>query len=210
MFPSRAQGADRLKILSVALTDSSRCEGLEATVERVLSDDAETFGHSIHAYALAGDWIGANLFLSPADAERLLQATLLHDVGKILIPQTILLAPRALTEEEMRTVQRHAKFGERLLEQSEPYRHIARIVGQHHEWWNGRGYPDGLGGEQIEPLARALSIIDAYSAMILDRPYHRGITEDEALEELELCAGSQFDRELVRRFVLYRRSRIAA
>ena len=82
---------------------------------------------------------------------------------------------------------------------------VARIVGQHHERWDGRGYPAGIAGEMVDRFARAISVIDAYSAMTLDRPYHRAIAEVDALRELERCAGTQFDPMMVASFVAMRR-----
>jgi HD-GYP domain-containing protein (c-di-GMP phosphodiesterase class II) len=201
---------DRINAVAARLWTSAPFDGIEGVASHLLGGDAITCEHSIHVHTLAAEWSEFNLCLSPPEAERLVQSSLLHDVGKVLIPESILTTTGALTAEEMRTVQQHAMFGEYILEQSESYRHIARIVGQHHEWWNGRGYPQGLSGEQIEPTARALSIIDAYSAMVLDRPYHCGISENEALAQLERCAGTQFDAELVRRFVAFCRQRLAA
>jgi HD-GYP domain-containing protein (c-di-GMP phosphodiesterase class II) len=136
---------------------------------------------------------------------QLLQAGLLHDVGKLLISDRILVKPSSLTAEEYRAMQYHAEFGKNILSRYEQYAEIAEIVGQHHERWDGQGYPAGLSGEHIHPLARAISILDAYSAMVLDRPYHRGISEEAALSEIERCSGTQFDPYFVERFLAYRR-----
>jgi HD-GYP domain-containing protein (c-di-GMP phosphodiesterase class II) len=99
---------------------------------------------------------------------------------------------------------RHAQYGQHVLAQHAGYAEVAEIVGQHHERWDGEGYPHGLAGEDIHPIARAVSILDAFSAMVADRPYHRGITEDAALAELQRCAATQFDPLLVDRFVAWR------
>ena len=93
-------------------------------------------------------------------------------------------------------MQRHAEYGRTILSAYPEFADVAQIVGEHHEHWNGCGYPNRIGAESIGRLARAVSVIDAFSAMTLDRPYHRAISEHEALHELERCAGSQFDAEL--------------
>jgi two-component system, cell cycle response regulator len=136
----------------------------------------------------------------------LLQASLLHDVGKLLVSERILLKPGHLNAGEYEDVKRHAAYGQHILSAHPGYEEVAEIVGQHHERWNGGGYPQGLAGTDIHPLARAVAVLDAFSAMVADRPYHRGITEDAALAELQRCSGEQFDTYYVERFVAWRES----
>jgi HD-GYP domain-containing protein (c-di-GMP phosphodiesterase class II) len=120
------------------------------------------------------------------------------------------MRPGRLTSEEYEDVKRHAAHGWQILKGYGAYEEVAEIVGQHHERWDGTGYPSGLAGSAIHPLARAVAVLDAFSAMTLDRPYHRGITEDAALAELARCSGSQFDPHYVERFVRWRESGVGA
>lgn len=184
-------------------------EGIETVVGSLLDRDPFTRVHLFHVNAMAKHWSEYNLELNAMQLMWLLQASLLHDVGKLLIPDKILIKPGALTADEYRAMQEHATFGRTILQPYESFADVAEIVGQHHERWDGAGYPNGLHGEQIRPLARAIAILDAFSAMVVDRPYHRGILEDEALAEIERCSGTQFDPEYVERFVAWRRGAAA-
>lgn len=177
---------------------------VETIVETALARDPYTRVHLLHVNHLANAW-SPHLGLSGAERELFVRASLLHDIGKLLIPDAILLKPARLTREEYATMKLHAGFGANILAQHENFADVASIVAQHHEWYAGGGYPNGIAGAAIAPLARAVSIIDAFSAMTIDRPYHLGITESEALEELERCAGTQFDPDYTRSFVAMRR-----
>lgn len=178
--------------------------GIETIVDSLLDRDPYTRVHLFHVNAMAKHWAEYNLDLQHADLAKVLQASLLHDVGKLLVSDRILVKPSRLTPSEYRAIQHHAEFGQNILSRYAGFDEVAQIVGQHHERWDGLGYPLGLAGEQIHPLARAISILDAFSAMVMDRPYHRGIAETEALAEIERCAGTQFDPEYARRFLEYR------
>ncbi len=178
--------------------------GIETIVDSLLDRDPFTRVHLVHVNAMAKRWSEFNLDLESADLSTILQASLLHDVGKLLISDRILVKPSSLTAEEYRAIQNHAAFGRNILSRYEPFAEVAEIVGQHHERWDGLGYPSGLRGDRIHPLARAISILDAFSAMVMDRPYHRGISEEAALAEIERCSGTQFDPFYVERFVEYR------
>ncbi len=117
---------------------------------------------------------------------------LLHDVGKLRVDDRILSKPGPLTEEERREIEKHPAEGDRLIGSSvEP--DVAQVVRTHHERWDGKGYPAGLAGEQIPIAARVVAVADAYLAMREDRPYRQRIEKDEAVRELNRCAGSQFD-----------------
>jgi diguanylate cyclase (GGDEF)-like protein len=178
--------------------------GVETIVEALLDRDPFTRVHLLQCNAMAKHWSEFNLELDHQALAQFLQGALLHDVGKLLVSDKILVKPGRLSEEEYVAVSRHAAFGRHILGDHPGYGEVATIVGQHHERWDGAGYPAGLAGEDIHPLARAISILDAFSAMVADRPYHRGISEDAALAELQRCAGTQFDPVLVDRFVAWR------
>ncbi len=179
-------------------------DGIEPIVESLLNRDPFTRVHLLQVNTMAKLWSEHNLDLDRAALTKFLQASLLHDVGKLLIADRMLSKPGRLSASEYETVMRHAQYGRDVLMQHAGYGEVAEIIAQHHERWDGNGYPGQLSGEGIHPLARAISILDAFSAMVADRPYHRGITEDAALAELQRCAGSQFDPVLVDRFVAWR------
>src|SRR5207245_4124814 len=119
---------------------------------------------------------------------------LLHDVGKVKVPKSIINKPDALTPEERTVVERHTVDGEQMLERvGGLLGRIGHLVRSCHERWDGAGYPDGLAGERIPLLARIVSACDAFSAMTTDRPYRQALTRPEALAEVERCAGTHFD-----------------
>lgn len=178
---------------------------LEPLVETALVSDPYTRLHLLHVNRIAQAW-GPRLDLDAQAHETFVRAALLHDIGKLLVPDALLLKPAKLDAREYRTMQRHAEYGRTILSGYPEFAEVAKIVGQHHEHWDGRGYPDGIPGPRLDPIARAVSVIDAFSAMTLDRPYHRAIDEADALRELERCAGTQFDPVLVASFCALRRA----
>ena len=178
--------------------------GVETIVTAMLDRDPYTRVHIFEVNQMAKQWSEYNLELDREWLGAFLQSSLLHDVGKLLISDRLLVKPGRLTAAEYETVKRHASYGYDILARHEGWHDVARLVGQHHEHWNGFGYPNGLRGDEIHPLARAVSILDAFSAMVSDRPYHRGITEAAALAELQRCSGTQFDPFYVERFVAWR------
>ena len=161
------------------------------------ADDAYTGTHSRDVVELV---VATAVELGlDAKAQRDAELTaLLHDVGKIRIPAEIINKPGKLTQEERAVIETHAVEGERMLEQvGGLLGRVGRLVRSCHERWDGGGYPDGLVGEDIPLAARIVCACDAYSAMTSDRPYRAARTPEEALAELELCAGTQFDPDVV-------------
>jgi len=141
------------------------------------------------------------LELPPGEIERVHTASLLHDLGKLAIPDEILDNPGELNDREWRVVSEHPKIGQVVLEQAGALRDAATIVLHHHEWFDGRGYPHGLAGQEIPVGARIVAIADAYEAMVAGRPYRSAVAHEAALAELRRHAGVQFDPELVQLFV---------
>jgi diguanylate cyclase (GGDEF)-like protein len=133
--------------------------------------------------------------------EQLVFGSLLHDVGKVGISERILLKPAALTPEERSVIQLHPRIGYRLVERVPALREIAPAILHHHERFDGEGYPSRLSGEEIPLEARIICVADSFSAMTAERPYRRRMTLADACQELERCAGTQFDPEVVRIFV---------
>ncbi|HMM21734.1 MAG TPA: PAS domain S-box protein [Selenomonadales bacterium] len=123
-----------------------------------------------------------------------------HDIGKVGIPDQILFKPGPLTKAEVAIMHSHCEIGHRIAISSPDLEPIADWILMHHEWWNGKGYPNSVKGQQIPIECRILSIADAYDAMTNDRPYRKALTHSQALAEILRCSGEQFDPELVERF----------
>ncbi|MHB1418459.1 MAG: HD domain-containing phosphohydrolase [Bacillota bacterium] len=163
--------------------------------------DHYTRGHSerVARYAVA---LGVQIGLDAREQELLRRAAILHDLGKIGVHDNILSKPARLDDEEMRMVQEHPVIGERICRPLKTASEILPIIRHHHEWFNGKGYPDGLSGEGIPLGARIMAIVDAYDAMISDRPYRKGMLQAEAREELHHGAGTQWDASLVNELLI--------
>jgi HD-GYP domain-containing protein (c-di-GMP phosphodiesterase class II) len=144
--------------------------------------------------------IAMQLGLSEAEIEDIRLAGLVHDVGKIKVPDVVLLKPTLLTAEEYEIVKTHAAWGAKILEPLKVTA-IERIVRHHHESFDGQGYPDCLRGEQIPLGARIMTVADAFHAMVKARAYRKARTPEEALAELLRCRGTQFDPLVVDAFL---------
>ena len=140
------------------------------------------------------------LELPDVEIDRIRVAALLHDVGKVAVPEAILDKPAPLTSAEWRTVVQHPRIGQVILEHAAALRDAVPIILHHHERFAGHGYPYGLRANEIPLGARIVAIADAYDAMTHDRPYKRAMSHDAAIAELKLHAGTQFDPELVALF----------
>jgi diguanylate cyclase (GGDEF)-like protein/putative nucleotidyltransferase with HDIG domain len=161
--------------------------------------DGYAGNHSEQVAELA-ERIAEQLGLGDEQVELVRLAGRLHDVGKLAIPEEILRKPASLTDSERLVVQRHSQIGHRMLA-SLGAEQVADVVLHHHERWDGGGYPGGLRGDEIPLAARIVIVADAYDAMTAGRPYAGMRTADEAREELERCAGSQFDPHVVEALV---------
>ena len=117
----------------------------------------------------------------------------IHDVGKVGIPDSILLKPSLLSEPEYNLMKNHSVFGEEIINRFDILSNEARITRHHHERFDGGGYPDRLAGEAIPYCSRLIAICDTYDAMVTDRPYRKGMAEDKTVEEIKMCRGTQFD-----------------
>ncbi len=155
---------------------------------------------SQHSHAAAQDLARFTPHHSPVDpAEETLWyfAGLLHDIGKIAVTPRVLDKPGALTPAERRVVRRHPRDGANLLRRIGAPELVVQAAEFHHEWWNGNGYPHGLRGEQIPPIARVLAVVDAYQAMTQARSYRSAYQPRQARLEIERLAGLQFDPAVV-------------
>ena len=162
------------------------------------ADDAYTGGeHSHGVVALALD-VGDALGLGARDRRNLEFAAMLHDIGKIRVPDDIINKPGKLTDAEYEIVKRHPVDGQEMLERvGGVLAQVGIIVRHHHERWDGRGYPDGIAGEAIPLAARIICACDAYSAMTTNRPYRAALPVADAVAELERCSSDQFDPNVV-------------
>ena len=170
--------------------------------------DNYTRDHSQRISLLAVE-VGRELGFNEQQLEELRWAALLHDIGKIGVPDDILLKPEKLTDTEYEMIKQHPALGAKILEPVKKLTDVAPLVRGHQEWFNGKGYPDGLKGEEIPKGARILSVVDSYIAMTDERIYRSARSHEEAMRELVALKGVQFDPEVVDIFVnLLKRSSI--
>jgi diguanylate cyclase (GGDEF)-like protein len=189
--------ADSLARLDRARKRSHRAK-LRALAAAVDARDADSRFHSEVVAEIASAF-ALLLELSDETTQLLETSALVHDLGKIAIPDQILLKPGPLTREERAVVEEHPALSERLLAPAD-MPEVLPIVRHHHERWDGSGYPDGLAGSAIPFEARILAICDAFDAMTTNRRYRPALTTVQALQELERCSGTQFDPKLVAQF----------
>ena len=128
-------------------------------------------------------------------------AGMLHDIGKIMVPPEILNKAGKLTDDEYEIIKQHPETGYQILKSVEEYMALSKMVLHHHERWDGKGYPEGLSGEEIPLGSRIIGVADAFEAMTADRTYQRKKTKEEALNELKRCSGTQFDPNIVEIFI---------
>ena len=175
---------------------------VKTLVGLLFAKDSYTGQHS-HAVARLSEGLALAAGLSEVEATYVKLAALLHDVGKLVIPETVLCKPDALTEDEWAVIRRHVYHGEQALAGVPHMEQVRAMISHHHEWWNGAGYPAGLAGEEIALGARIIAVADAYDAMTSDRPYRARLPHTVAVERLRHGAGTQFDPVLVSTFFDY-------
>src|SRR5438270_3084185 len=167
-------------------------EAVEALAVALLERDRYTGEHSEAVIEMSAA-VARNLGLGQEEVERVRSAALLHDIGKVAIPDEILHKPGPLSDQEWQLMREHPVIGERILRVVPGLGTVARIVRHEHERWDGRGYPDGLARDQIPIGSRIIIAADTYHAITSDRPYRPARSHGEAIEELSRCAGTQFD-----------------
>ncbi|MFA4015079.1 MAG: hypothetical protein RUDDFDWM_000152 [Candidatus Fervidibacterota bacterium] len=214
-------GKEDLELLSVLCTQAaavianiqlhekvhkSHLGAIMALARAIEARDPYTKGHSEKVSKYIVEFCEV-LEVSVEDREALRVAGLLHDVGKIGIPDSVLLKPGKLTEEEYELIKRHPIISSSIIEQVPFPWDIRRAVYHHHERWDGKGYPSGLKGEEIPFSSRVIAVADTFDALTSDRAYRRAMSGDQALMLIEEVAGSQLDPELSKAFVSMMRSK---
>jgi response regulator RpfG family c-di-GMP phosphodiesterase len=164
--------------------------------------DMYTRGHS-ERVAVYSEILARGLTMSEAEVRNIVQAGVMHDVGKIGVRYDMLNKPGKLTPEEVAVFRQHPAKGKRILEPVPCLHGLIDGCWCHHEWWDGGGYPRGLSGHNIPIVGRVVAIADAYDAMTSDRAYRRALPHEVAIGEIERCAGTQFDPELAEAFVRF-------
>jgi putative two-component system response regulator len=193
----RREVAERTRELEGEHVDALQRLTLEAE-----NRDDDTSRHTERVGTTAAQ-IGAQLGMDREQVELLREAAALHDVGKLAIPDSVLLKPGSLSEEEFEVTKTHAAIGQRLLSGSSSavLQMAAVIAGGHHERWDGSGYPAGLAGEGIPLVGRIVAVADVYDALTHDRPYKSLWPTEQAIGEIRRAAGSQFDPGVVDAFL---------
>lgn len=197
--------ADSLHRAAVAATsarlslEQAYLQILEALVESLEARDPYTAGHS-YRVSQYSTLIGRQMKLTDAETETLRIGALLHDIGKIGVPDAVLLKDGRLTRDEFRIIQQHPGIGVRILERIGAFKAYLGAVGLHHENHDGSGYPKGLSGERIPLEARIVHLADAYDAMTSNRPYRNRMPEEKVRSILRECSGTQFDPAVVEAF----------
>jgi putative nucleotidyltransferase with HDIG domain len=177
-----------------------RQESIKALLRTLSARDPYTGHHSNRVTNIALTF-ARSLGLGPQELEALSNAGYLHDIGKIGVSDSILLKPGPLTPEERAIIETHPSIGEKIVEPLGFKSQERDLILLHHERWDGQGYPHGLQGNSIPYLCRLLALADVFDALSSDRPYRQAFTPPEALAEIEVQAGRQFDPDLTRKFV---------
>lgn len=187
---------ERLKVEALNAYDRT----IEAWAAAFESQNKEASGHTERVVKLALE-LAESMGFEGEELVNIRRGALLHDIGKISIPDEIIAKPGKLTEEEFDVVRRHPLFAKKWLSQIELLKPALQIPYYHHEKWDGTGYPLGLAGEEIPMVARLFSIVDVWDALTSDRPYRRALTREEALNLIVSQSGTHFDPTVVEKFV---------
>ncbi len=172
--------------------------------------DATTGNHCVRVFDIADEWLADREKRSVTKSDERVSwslAALLHDVGKLGVSDAILSKGEALSETERTEIERHSDLGYELVRDLPNLSGIADLIRAHHERWDGAGYPFRMAANAIPEGSRVIAIVDAFDAMTGNRPYRNPFTEEQALAEIERCAGSQFCPTLAIDFVRFRRAR---
>lgn len=213
LYQSKTQGGNQITARNSSKTDSSLIyvKGFDlfrAMVSAIDNKDGYTRKHSeeVTTYSLE---IAREMGLGEEMLQTIQLAGILHDVGKIGVPDNILRKPGKLMDDEYKVMQQHPVFGALIVGALPGMEQVVLGVRNHHERWDGGGYPDALAGEEIPLIGRIMAVADAFSAMTTSRPYRKGLTERQALAEIQRGLGTQFDPAIGAVFVRLREARLA-
>jgi len=195
--------AENMMCRQKLFVDGSLQNSLITSMQRAIHErNLETEEHTERMMLMAkefAEFIG----MDKDQKNTLMLLATLHDIGKIGIPDKILLKKGKLTKEQWETMKKHCEIGRNIVSGISTFNHIGDYILHHHEKWDGTGYPDGLSGKNIPKICRALSIIDAYDVMTHERPYKEAFSHEDAVKEIKRCSGSQFDPDLADLFMQF-------
>lgn len=194
------EAAESMRTKKMMNQSSQKSSLLDSLTQTLTESDYETEEHVERTREMAIR-LGQALHLADGELGKLALLAVLHDIGKIAIPHSILLKPGKLTEAEWEIMKTHTEKGYRIANASKELKPIGEYILHHHERWDGGGYPGGLAGEEIPLLSRIITVVDSHDVMVHDRPYHKAMNEEDAKRELLRCSGTQFDPKLVEVFL---------
>jgi response regulator RpfG family c-di-GMP phosphodiesterase len=198
IFPD---SGERVESGAKAIDEPRTMEFLEVLAETIEVKDRFMRGHARRVSFYAG-LLAERLSLEADEMEEVRVSAFLHDLGKVGVPTDLLLRAGSLDSAERAIVEQHPAIGARLVKPLAIPNAIASAIRHHHEWWDGKGYPDGLKGEEIPRTSRIISVVDAFDAMSSDRPYRRALARSAAIDEIRHFAGIQFDPHFAKEFLV--------
>ncbi|MDF9298218.1 diguanylate cyclase [Geobacillus stearothermophilus] len=213
LYYAKAQGKNNVQLYdkhNMCLDEIKFKQDLEALEQQVkffLSKDVYTYRHSKRVFKYALEFGSRLDELTVHERQTLALGAIIHDIGKIEVPRDILNKSGKLEKHEWEIIKKHVTWGREIVAAEKRFDDLLPLIELHHERYDGKGYPYGLKGEEIPKLARILCIIDSFDAMTTERPYQPTKTFEEALEEIERCAGTQFDPVYAAKFVAFVRER---
>ena len=173
---------------------------IKTLISIINAKDRYTYSH-VERVVIYSRLLADKLKLSEIDKSNLIYGAYMHDIGKINIPKEILVKRMKLEKEEWEELKQHPDNGVEIIKSVESLKDVIRLIKHHHERYDGKGYPNGLSGEEIPYLARVLTVVDSFDAMTSNRPYNRRKSYEEGIEELRKCSGAQFDPEIAKAFI---------
>lgn len=194
------EASESMRTKKLMNQSSQKSSLLDSLTQTLTESDYETEEHVERTREMAIR-LGRAMRLTDGDLGKLALLAVLHDIGKIAIPHSILLKPGKLTDAEWEIMKTHTEKGYRIANASKELQPIGQYILHHHERWDGGGYPGGLVGEEIPLLSRIITVVDSHDVMVHDRPYHKAMSGEAAEAELRRCAGTQFDPHLVEVFL---------
>ncbi|MGM0688866.1 MAG: HD domain-containing phosphohydrolase [Bacillota bacterium] len=193
--------AEKMMLRSKVVVSRDMRGTIISSLQKLLEEKTEeTVEHAVRINNYATE-MGRIIGLTSTELHELTLLAALHDLGKIAIPDSIILKADKLTPEEWEIMKKHSEIGYTITQSIPELSHISQKILHHHEWWNGQGYPDGLAGEEIPLLSRIIAVVDAYDVMISGRSYKKSFSPSKALAELKKFSGTHFEPHLVNIFI---------